>query len=296
MSAEVFAIIGALAFAVNSIFTRRAVIKVVDAAIGVLITVPMGVPFFMLILIATGQTGSVVSFSWQSYAWLSAAGIVHFVVGRSLMYNCVKLVGANRAQVIVRVSPLVAVILGISVLNEPLTWELAVGVLLIVCGLIVIVLNPQMFRGGHGLLSGIPYKAFLFGIGTGLAWGISPIMVKLGLGASVSPVAGAFISYTAATLILGISLWNHNRRDSLVGMSGRAAGLFCLVGLLSNTAQLLKYIALSMAPASVVVPIFSISPVFLLVLSFMFNRKLEVFTPAVIMGTIAVVVGTILVL
>ncbi len=294
MSAEVFAIIGAFVYAATGIATRRAVIKVLDATVGVLISVPMGLPFFMLILIATGQAGSVVSFSWQSYAWLSAAGILQFVVGRSLMYKCVKLVGANRAQVIARVSPIVAVILGVSVLNEPLTWELAVGALLIVCGVIVIGLNPQMFRDSHSLLSDIPGKAYLFGIGTGLAFGISPIMVKFGLGGSVSPVAGVFISYTAATIILGISLLNHNRRVALIGMKSGTAGLFCLTGLFSSTAELMRYIALSMAPASVVTPIFSISPVLLLVLSSIFNRKLEVFNPAVIFGTIAVVVGTIL--
>ena len=190
MSGSVFAVLTALAFALTSIFARRAVIKVPDASVGVLITVPLGVLFCMVALILTGQIRSVASLSWQSNAWLSAAGILHYVVGRSLNYNCVQLVGANIA--------------------------------------------------------------------------------------------------------LSVSLLNPKRRAALVGIPGKAIGLFCMSGLLSSTANLLRFVALSLAPASVVHPLISIMPVFLLVLSFLFNRKLEVFNIPVIIGTGTVVIGSIL--
>lgn len=295
MSAGAFAIIGALAFAFDAIVTRRAVIKVSNAAAGVMISAPLSVPFFLIILTAIGQIGSIFSFSWQSYAWLSTAGILHFVVGRSLNYTCVQLVGANRTNILRRVSPLVAVVLGVSVLGEPLSWQLIIGVLLITGGVVATGLNLQTLRD-HSLTSGIPRKAILFGIGTGLAWGISPILIKLGLGESGSPVAGALIAYLAATVVLSISLLNRDRRTALVSMPGRAVAFFCLSGLLSSTAQLMKFIALSMAPASVIAPLFSMSPVFAIVLAFLLNRKLEVFSPTVIMATIAAIAGAILLL
>ncbi len=294
MSAWAFAIVGALSHAFGALATRRAVIKVPDATVGTLLSVPIGVPFYLLILIVTGQISSIASFSWQSFVWLSAAGIIHFMIGRALSYNCVQLVGANASQIITRVSPLVTAFLGISVLSEQLTWELALGILLIVTGVVVIGLNPQVFRSGHGIPSSIRRKAFLFGIGAGILWGISPILVKLGLQDSASPVAGVFISYSAATITLGISLLSQKRRAIALSMKREAIGFFCLAGLFAGTAQLMKYIALSTAPASVIVPIFSISPVFLLLLSFLFNRKIEVFNPLVITGTIAVVIGSIL--
>ncbi len=296
MSAGAFAIIGALAFAFDAIVTRRAVIKVSNAAAGVMISAPLSVPFFLIILTAIGQIGSIFSFSWQSYAWLSTAGILHFVVGRSLNYTCVQLVGANRTNILRRVSPLVAVVLGVSMLGEPLSWQLIIGVLLITGGVVATGLNLQTLRGNQSLTSGIPRKAILFGIGTGLAWGISPILIKLGLGESGSPVAGALIAYLAATVVLSISLLNRNRRTALFSMPGRAVAFFCLSGLLSSTAQLMKFIALSMAPASVIAPLFSMSPVFAIVLAFLLNRKLEVFSSTVIMATIAAIVGAILLL
>ena len=47
-----------------------------------------------------------------------------------------------------------------------------------------------------------------------------------------------------------------------MSMNVKAFGFFCLVGLCSSIAQLARYIALSIAPASVVAPLISISPVF----------------------------------
>ncbi len=294
MSAAAMAIVGALTFAISIITTRRAIIKVADATAGVLITLLISVPFFLLILIAMRQISAVFSFSWQSYLWLVAAGLLHFIAGRSLFYHCTKLVGANISNVLVGINPLASLILGISLLGEPLTWELTAGVLLIVVGVMVTAVNPQMFRRDQGLFSDIPRKAVLSGLGAGLAWGTSAILIKLGLGDSGSPVAGALISYLAATLVLSISLFNRNKRTALAGMKSRTVVQFGLVGLLGSTAHLLRFIALSMAPASVINALFSITPIFHVFLAFVINRKLEVFTRAVIIGTIAIVVGTIL--
>lgn len=216
-------------------------------------------------------------------------------MGRLLNYSCVQLVGSNITNIVRNVTPLISVILGVSLLGEPLTWQLVVGVLLIVSGVTATGLNRQMFQTGQGLFTSIPKKAFLLGFSAGLSWGVSPILTKAGLNDSGSPVARVFLSYMAATLILSTFLRDHKLRATLAGMESRAARLFFLTGLLSATAQLMRYVALRMAPASVVAPLFSVSPVFALVLAFVFNRKLKVFNRAVIIGTMAIVTGTILI-
>ncbi|MFC1938522.1 DMT family transporter [Chloroflexota bacterium] len=295
MSAETFTIIGAVAVAASIFVLRRAVNNMADATAGVVVSVAIGLPFFMLVLVALGQVKSIISLPWQSYAWLSAAGIVQFVVARSLFYRCVQLYGAIVSQVMVRIYPIITVILGVSLLSEPLTWNLVIGAVLIVCGIIIISLNPQMFRSGQGIFKGVPRKLFLLGISAGLCTGISPILVKIGLSGQTSPVVGVIISYTAAVVILGLSLVNRDRRVAINNMKAGTIGLFILSGLFISAANLLRYTALSMAPASIIAPIYATSPVFVLTLSFLFNRKLEVFSAPVIAGTIAVIVGTILI-
>jgi len=290
-----FAVLSALAFALNNVFTRRAVIKVDDAATGVLITVPIGLPFFISILIFTGQIDSIAGFSWRSYVWFSAAGILHYVVGRSLSYKCIQLVGANIAGILLRSNAVVAVVLGISVLGESVTWNLVLGVLFIVFGLTLPGLNQEILRNRKSPFSNLLPRAVLFGLGAGVAWGVSPILIKVGLSGSGSPVAGAFISFFAATIILSISLLNHDRYLALRNMKSKTIGLFCGAGLLSSTANLMRFVALGVAPASIVTPLISVSPVFLLILSFMFNRKLELFNLSIILGILSVVIGSILI-
>jgi len=295
MIGSLFAFTTAILYAANTILVRRAVLNVTNASIGILISVPMAVPLFFLTLVFTGQVRSILTFSFQSYVWLSLAGILHFVVGRSLYYGCVQLVGANIASLLRRSNILVSVVIGIAVLHEPSSWQLAAGVLLVVAGITLAGLSPQKIRDPDGRYTKIPAKAFVLGFGCGAAWGLAPILVKLGLQASGSPVAGAFISFLAATAVIILSMASPEKRISITAVSGKAAGLFFAAGLLSFGANLTRYIALSLGPASVITPLVATSPVFLLVLSFVFNRKLEIFNATVIAGTIAVVAGTILI-
>ncbi|MFC1893988.1 hypothetical protein ACFLYR_08250, partial [Chloroflexota bacterium] len=78
------------------------------------------------------------------------------------------------------------------------------------------------------------------------------------------------------------------------GMTGRAMILFSLMGLCGISGTLVSFLALDIAPVSMIAPFLALQPVFILVLSFLFNRKLEVFGKAVIIGITSVVLGAIL--
>ena len=294
MIGSIFALMAAVFFAGNTVLIRRAVLKVADASLGTLISVPMGVPLFFIALVVSGQTGDLLRFSRQEIIWLSLAGILHFVVGRSLFYGCVQQVGANVAGILRRTNILVAVILGIALLNEPLTWVLAAGVALIISGITLTGLSSQTFRNADGKFARIPAKALLLGFGCGLAWGISPIFIKLGLKENGAAVSGAFISYLAATVFLGISLIGRRRKTAADQLTLPAVVLFLSGGIFSFSANLVRYLALSLAPASVVTPLVSTEPIFMMALAFIFNRQLEIFSRPVMIGSVLVVAGTIL--
>jgi len=293
LTGSIFALLSAMSFALNAIFLRRAVIIVVDISVGILISVSMAVPLLFLIIAFTGRIQSLLNFTWQGYVWLSLAGIVHFVIGRTLNYKCIQLVGANIANILSRSDILISVVVGISVLGEPLSWGLGIGVLLILTGITLTGLNSPRTQKFSKPLYRIPAKAFALGLGAGVSWGIAPIFVKLGLDGIGSPVAGAFISFVAATTILSLSLLKQQTRISISATSGRAAGFFFAAGLLSFAANFVRYLALKLAPASVVTPLASTVPVFVLIFSFAFNRKLEIFNTRVVVGAISVVIGTL---
>jgi len=293
MIGSIFALLSAMSFALNAIFLRRAVTKVTDISVGILISVSMAVPLLFVIIAFTGRFQSLLNFTWQGYVWLSLAGIVHFVIGRTLNYKCIQLVGANIANILSRSDILISVVIGITILREPFGWRLVVGVLLILAGITLTGLNPQRTNNAYESLHRIPAKAFALGLGAGVSWGVAPIFVKLGLDGIGSPVAGAFISFVAATAVLSLSLLDQRKRISISETSGKAAGLFFMAGTLSFAANFVRYLALKLAPASVVTPLASTVPVFVLIFSFVFNRKLEIFNIRVVVGAFSVVIGTL---
>ncbi|MFC1968106.1 DMT family transporter [Chloroflexota bacterium] len=293
MSGSAFALLAAVFFSLNVLATRRAVVKVSSSFLGVFITVFLAVPFFGLILTIMGRLPQAWAFPWQGYLFLAAAGVVHFVIGRSLTFRAVQLVGGNMSSILLRCGPIVAVIWGVSILHETLTWQVACGSLLVILGVGVIAWDPMM-AGRRGSTSArVPMKGVLFGLGGSIFFGTSPLLVKLGLGDSGYPVAATFISYLAASAVLGLLLSNRDRRAGLVSMDRHAVLWFCAAGVMVALAQLCRYVALSLSPVSVVSPLESISPLLVIFLSFLFNRKLETFTIKTILGAAATVAGTI---
>ncbi|MEW6670673.1 MAG: EamA family transporter [Thermodesulfobacteriota bacterium] len=294
LTGSTFALLCALSFAFAAIATRRAVVNGPALMHGVFISILVSLPFFLIILMAAGQVGSLFGFTLSGYIWLSSAGIIHFVTGRWMFFKGVQYTGANFTSILRRIDSLVALLLGVVLLGEPLGARLVAGIVLTVFGVIATSLNPKTTRSNPTPFLNLSPKALFFGLGTGVLWGVTPVMMKVGLQGADAPVAGAFISFFAATAALSFSLANPGRRKSFSQLSWKIIGLYCMVGILAGIANLFRFLALNLSPASVVTPLLSTTPVFLVGLSFILNRKLELFNLPVIVGTIAVVIGAIL--
>ncbi len=294
MNGSLFALFGAGCFGLSAIFTRRGVVQSSDSTAGVLISLFLAVPYFTLVLTGMGQTGEIVAFPISGYIFLSSAGLVHFVLGRSLYYRAIQAVGANTAQILTSAGPLCSVAWGVLIFDEPMTWELASGAGLIILGVLLIVWGP--IRAGNHIAAspGEFVRGVLAGLGAGILYGSSPVLVKWGLGEAGAPVAGTFISYIAATSAMSFTLLHRGQRDNLMGIDRVAVLWFSISGALVASAQLFRYVALSLSPMSVVGPLFSASRMLVIVFSFIFNRKLETFSPRVLVGAVLVVSGTVI--
>ncbi len=293
MTGAILAILGSFTFGLGRIVIRRGVIKT-DPTIGVIISIYSAVPFFLIVLIAMGRINDIISFPWQSYVWLSLAGLSHLAAGRTLSYLATQKLGANIFGVITKIAPIISVAISVSVLGELLTWEIALGVFLIVFGVTAVSWNPRLFNRSAHPLSSLHSRGVLYALGAGFFFGISPVFVKMGLYGTLSTVAATSISYIAAAIAMSLLLFGRVKRTTLFDVGNKALILFSLVGLITGISHLLRYTALSMAPITVVSPLFATTPIFIVGLSFLFNRKIEVFNVAVIIGVIVVAAGAIL--
>ena len=299
------ALCSAATFALNNTLARRGVLSgTVLQALS--ISVPIGVPIFLVVALATGSLPHVASFSWRALMWLSLAGIVHFVWGRYCNYRAVKAIGSNLAGPLQESSVLIALTLAVLLLGETLTPFKIVGIALVLLGPGVAVEIGRKKKkapapdadAARAKPAFTPHytEGYLFAALSATGYGTSPILVRLGLehagiGASI---AGGLVSYLAATLAVIVLLAISGTLRHARFIPADTAKWFGLAGLFVGISQMLRYMALSVAPVSVVTPIQRLSLLFRFLFSWIMNREHEVFSSRIFVGTVLSLVGVLL--
>lgn len=275
-----------------------------SSTLATLTSVFMGPIFFLIIALVTGDISKLFNFSWQSFIFFAASGVVHFALGRSCAYKCVQLVGATRSQIVIGLSTVVSLMLAISVLREIFTLVMAVGTLFSLAGPTLLAVKEQAREsiparanseetgfGQRNLLMGL-----LYGAGAAVFWGSSPIFIKLGLQHGGSSIAGALVAYSAATVVISTVLLRRATRQEFLHLDVKSFRWFLFNGLIVNSAQMLKYLSLSYASVIIVSLMARTVPLWVLLLSFLFIREFESFSRWVLLCYGLLLTGTILVL
>jgi drug/metabolite transporter (DMT)-like permease len=304
MFGAILGLLSAAGFGVTTIIIRRAMLRVSANYIATL-TVFTGPIFFLAAAVLTGEIWKLLHFPWQAHAFLALSGIVHFALGRSWGYRSIRLIGATRSNIVTSLNPIVTVLLAILILGETVSFTMLIGIL---CTLMspLVLLKETVSSGGalsrageHGkeLDRRTLYEGTFYGIGAALFWGSSAILIKLGLENGGTPVAGTFIAYASASLVIAPSSFlNREHREEILGGDKTSIKDALYSGLTSNIAQLLRYVALGLGSAIVVSLMLRTIPLWSLLFSFLFMREYESFSRWVLLGNALLVVGAILVL
>lgn len=313
MLGVLFAILSAVSFGFSNITARRGVVGS-SASYGLYITVTIGVPLFLIAAIAFGQLLDTFDLPVDALILLSAAGILHFLVGRYCNYRCIDAIGANRSQPIQMTNTVYSVIVAVWLLGETLNWLMGVGIALIMVGPLLMVDRRRQpapaapVAQGGGATSAAAVAAakpnaatspryaegYTFGLLSATAYGTSPIMIRYALQDTDLAIAGGLVAYTAATAVLLGSLVIPGRLRDLRGFDVRVVPLFLASAFAVFLAQLFRFLALAIAPVTVVTPLTRLSIVVTPTLSFIFNRHLESFSPRVLSGIALSVAGVVL--
>ena len=94
MLGGLLSIISAACFGLNNATVRRGVVTG-SVLQGMIISVPTGVPLFLLGAAIFGSLDAIFGFSRFAFVLLSTAGIIHFVLGRYCNYRALKAWGAT---------------------------------------------------------------------------------------------------------------------------------------------------------------------------------------------------------
>jgi len=298
-------LLSAATFAFETVTARRGVLTA-SVTQAMAVTVPLGVPIFFLFAAAFGALGTIAILSTQAIAYLAAAGVLHFVWGRYCNYRASKAMGANLVAPVQQSNMLVTLALAIWILGEHLTPLRVLGIGLVILGPALTYDGAR--RKASGAIAGGPVEietrkifqpnyaeGYLFALLSSTGYGISPVLVRLALENKTleAGVAGGLISYAAAAVAFAVVLllpgqWRHVR-----ALDRGAAKWFAISGVCVCFAQMLRYMALVLAPVSVVTPIQRTSLVFRFYFSRIINPQHEVFGGSVIAATVVSLAGAL---
>jgi drug/metabolite transporter (DMT)-like permease len=287
------------------------------------VTVPLGGVCFLIMALVFGELPSLLAIPAVAAAWLAGQGVVHFVVGRFFNYRASQLVGVNLSAPIIQLQVVITMLLAVVALHEPFTVLQALGTILMLGGSFSTQRQPgppkPRISAAAAVLEApdvevapdadrqrprqLPrfaprvFVGFLFSFGAAIAYGVSPLMVRVAFEhtAEKSVLAGGVIAYAAATMVCSAALLWPNVRRSIGRMSPNNGVWFVWSAIFVAISQGLVYASLAVAPLMVVTPILQLSLVFRLFLSQILNREHEVLNARVIIGSVVAIVGAVMV-
>jgi uncharacterized membrane protein len=226
-------------------------------------------------------TGGLGSPTPQALLLFVLAGLIGTVAGRLLRFVSIEIVGASITAGFMNVTPLVSSGLAIVLLGERLTGPIVAGTLVIVLG------STLLSTGGRRL--GLRPAQLLLPALSAACFGVVAILRKVGL-SGMGAVPGTAVNVTTA-LVAFTGFLVASGQGGAMACRGRSLVYFIAAGIAENVSVFLVVVALGMGAVSVVAPLQNVTPIFVLFLSVVFLRGIEVLNARVIAGTGLIVVG-----
>lgn len=236
------------------------------------------------IWMATWFLVPVSDFHVSALPFFIASGLLGTVAGRFLRFLSIDKVGAPVAAAINNLNPFISTGLAIVLLGERVTLPIIAGTSVIVLGTILLSLSGR-YVGFRPAQLAYPFlSAFCFGA--------VAIVRKLGL-THAHPVFGFAVNVTTAFIAFTAYLIASRNLPSL-RCDARSWRYFLAAGVTENAGVLLGLIALGLGQVSVVTPLNGTSPLFVLVLSYVYLRGIERLSGRIVLGTLLIVAGVFL--
>jgi len=298
MLGSILALISAMMFALNTTTLRRGVLTApVHQAIA--ITVPLGLPLFFIILAIFDCFDLIKNLSIRSIFFFSIAGVVHLVIGRYCNYRSTQLLGATQSGPITQLALLISLIFALTLLNEQLNLFLFVGICFVFGGpTFIFFARKYNQKTKSGVLMDYK-KGYVWGLLCALAFGSSPFFIKLGLdgGGLKQNIVGGFIAYFSATvLVFVLIIITRTKFREIYSLNNQGVKWFILTGFLGFLSHLFRYMALGVAPITIVEPIQRSTVIFRVIFGWLLNRQHEIINSTVLFGILLSVIGVYLII
>jgi len=237
--------------------------------------------------LTTTDFGLIAEATAAGLAFFALAGLVHFFVGWTLLNMSQMRIGAARTSPLLSTNPLFGVVVAAITLGElphMLGW---LGIGLIMAGAFVVA-RERVAETGWG----VGWTDSVFGLGTAVAWAISPVLIKEGLDGLSSPLLGLTLGMAAAVLAYAVLVVLRGVPSTGAVGSRAALGFKLLAGVMVGLSVWARWVSLDTTTIAVVLALGLLSvPVVLVFSPLLMGRHVERVTPQLWLGGGLVVAG-----
>ena len=322
----VYGVLAAASFGFNNASARRGVLTGTPIQ-GLAISMPLGMALFLAAAFIFGEWSQISRLARQDLLFLTAAGIMHFVWGRYFNIRSLAAVGSNLAGPVQQTQLLISLTLAIVFLGETLTPLKIAGILLVVSAPMYILRRqarakararsagaaaaPAEEPAAIGPAVGEPdigaaareaakpvfkprmAEGYIYALLAALGFGTSPVLIKAGLANTGLSLLGGFVSYAAACAVVALVLVIPGLLTQVRSIKPKSLKWFAYSGVGVSFSQLFRYLALGVAPVTIVQPLQSLSLIFRMIFGYFINRDHESFDRDVILGIFMSFIGVL---
>lgn len=156
--------------------------------------------FLGLAMIFLGTT----PMDWQSMAYLVASGVIGIAVGDTFFFRALQGLAPQALLVLMVLGQVFTIALAVVVLDETLTRAAAVGIGLVLIGVVLVLRGTSSGEGGVTKVQGV-----IFGLLAVLCMAIASVIAKKGLGPQSDTIQATFIRMAAGTVgVFGFGVAN----------------------------------------------------------------------------------------
>lgn len=215
-----------------------------------------------------------------------AVGLLVPGVTRVLSFRGIRTMGSSVTSTIINTTPMFSTVLAILLLGErPGPWVIA-GVFVTVCGLVTV--------SWSGATSSYRKTELIFPFLCALIFACKDVTVRWGLGDGGEPIQAAGIAALTSTVeIFLITRYLHG--EKFCWPTANAARWFVWSGIFTGGSFLCMYVALSMERVTIIAPLINSYAVFVLILTPLIARQIEIVTRRKVAGAAMVVAGIFMV-
>ncbi|MFN3621288.1 MAG: DMT family transporter [Nitrososphaerales archaeon] len=279
------ALLTAFGWALTSVLLRRVrgVVKPFQSAF---ISSIIGVVAISTSSAVLGEARNLLNTTPTAAAYCVAAGLANFALGRFLWYSGINIVGASRSNSIVALEILFAPLLAVLLLKEEAEVATASAILVILVG--VLLISKSYSRSDVFVERREFYIGILISLGAAIVFSFGALLTKLAVVSVGSPLVAFVIGSLASTTALAPAVKGLN-----AGYGRRDWGILILAGFSHAVAGLAYWSALKFATVVLVTPLTQAYPLFTLLLSYLYIKRLENLNLMVILGALLITIGVV---